>query len=182
MLLIKNLVDQLINLIIPSPTGDHPVNILIVEDDFTQREILVRLARQKNAIAETVSAIREALTKLEWADILILDWRLQGKDAQVIMDRWADTKYTGPVMIISGYLTPELKSRLLLEGASMVLEKPVDNELILRMAARFIAQVRQDKEISQLREDIYRIKVTMLTILLLVLLSFLAGGFDWRMF
>jgi len=173
--MIKDLINQAVTAIVPAPTDAVPVNILIVDDDYSQVQAIHRLISQRGIKVEPAGGAREALEKLDWADIVLLDWRLQDKDAQVVIDRWVDRKQDGPLAIISGYITPELRQKLLKEGAHIVLEKPVDLELMVRISVRWIEYIRREKELTQLKKDIYRLKTTGLLILILALASMLAS-------
>lgn len=171
MLSISQPLTKLMNIMLPAPDIDTAVRILLVEDDPAQQEILYHTIRHAGVIVETASTHREALYKIQDSaneiDVLILDWRLSNKDAQTVFDNWLDRHIGKPSAIVSAYVTPELRIKLLREGAHNVLDKPVDLEAFLRIIHRYVYQVKRDREISALRMEIFRLK--RITVALLIL-------------
>lgn len=147
--------------ILPPPAtpqaADSKVIILLVEDDPTQQETLHRTIRQSGVVIETASTQREAIATIQKGniDILILDWRLSGGNSQLIFDNWLDYAMGSPCGVVSAYITPELRTSLLREGAHNVLDKPVDLEAFLRILHRYVYQVRRDRDIQSLHREIY---------------------------
>jgi len=166
--------------ILPRPSGEERVVVLLVEDDPVQQETIHRLIRQSGVAVETASTIREALEKIKAgkSDILILDWRLSGSTAQVVFDSWLDEYIGNPCAIISAHITAESRSQFVRDGAWNVLEKPADLEALMRIIHRYAYQVKRDREILALREEVYGLKRTTFALLLVALVSMVVTNYD----
>lgn len=165
--------DTLINSLLSSPK-ESIIRILIVEDDPLQQEFFSRCIRQLANI-DVASTGREALSKIKDTDILVLDWRLHTGNTRVIFDAWID-RGNGPCTIISGYLTDELRTELITEGAYNALPKPVSPELLIRLITRYINLVKQSKELTQTRQELHTLKRIVLITLIITLFSLITNG------
>lgn len=175
--------EVLISLLPSGKPTDLGINVLIVEDNVDVSEIWRRTITQAlGADVEAVHTAYDGLEKMDWADILILDWRLRkdnGKsEAQLVFDRWVREKGAMPIAIISGYMTDEIKQHLIRNGAHIVIEKPIDLEAFLIIIIRFANQVKQHKELDSLRQEIASLKLRTLTLMVIVLISMLTSNFE----
>lgn len=115
-------------------------HILVVEDDQTLREGLVRAL--EGAGYKTSSAVRgqDALARIRSAppDLVVLDLMLPGMDGFFVLDKARAEGFSGPVIILSARNAPEDKIKGLDLGADDYVTKPFDlQELLARVAARF---------------------------------------------
>lgn len=160
------------------PLKGQLVKVLIVEDDANIANIWATTIRQHHLRVEVCGDMSTALMKMLECDAMLLDWRIQGSDSRVIFDTWLDRKAGLPIAVVSGYLNHDLKQILVRDGAHIVLDKPVELEALLRVVHRFANHVRRDKEIHALRQDIAKVRIYTLILLMVVITSTLLTGSD----
>jgi DNA-binding response OmpR family regulator len=115
-------------------------HILVVEDDQTLREGLVRAL--EGAGYRTSSAVRgqDALATIRESppDLVVLDLMLPGMDGLFVLDKARAEGFAGPVIILSARGGKEDKLKGLEIGADDYVTKPFDlDELLARIAVRF---------------------------------------------
>ena len=107
--------------------------VAIVDDEESVRRALERLLRSAGFAVETFSTGAEFLLSLpeHQPACLVLDLHmpeLSGLDVQMLIER---EHFKVPIVVITGYDTPEVRSRVIERGAKAYLRKPVDGELLL---------------------------------------------------
>ncbi|OAB59657.1 two-component system response regulator [Phormidium willei BDU 130791] len=114
------------------------MRILLVEDDFEQREPIQFILKQSGHIVDAV----EDGTTAQWLldetdyDLLILDWMLPGQDGIDICKQYRKLGKTSPVLILTAKDTTADKVMGLDGGADDYLVKPIDlEELLARVRA-----------------------------------------------
>ncbi|KPQ40412.1 MAG: Response regulators consisting of a CheY-like receiver domain and a winged-helix DNA-binding domain [Phormidium sp. OSCR] len=114
------------------------MRILLVEDDFEQREPIQFILKQNGHIVDAV----EDGTTAQWLieetdyDLLILDWMLPGQDGIDICKYYRKLGKTSPVLILTAKDTTADKVMGLDGGADDYLVKPIDlEELLARVRA-----------------------------------------------
>ncbi len=118
--------------------------ILIIDDDPDARLALnVRLkANQYDTFFATdgVSAMSEA-RKCQ-PDLVLLDLGLPAGDGYTVMERFHNNpQFTcTPVIVVSGRDFRVHKERSLRAGAKIFLQKPVDNDLLLRVIHKLLGE------------------------------------------
>lgn len=134
------------------------LTVLIVEDNVAQRTILAEYARGTGYSVLTAGTISEALAHLYDADILILDWRLGGSEAEPVLSAWVAEKTT-PALILTGILDKSERHRLMVAGAYHAEEKPVEAQLILTLLRRYHHYVQMERGLAMLQEDLRELRV-----------------------
>ena len=125
-------------------TSDHPKRrprrvkhrVLWVDDDPNLTAAFTRRLRRKGIEVTPASDGMQGywLTVTKRPDLVITDLRMPRWEGEDLLDCLIGNSETAgvPVIVLSGYLIPEMKSRLLRLGVAAVLEKPVDWEELLR--------------------------------------------------
>jgi len=108
--------------------GANPTRLLVVEDEEVLNDLLATFFVDEGFQVATALDGRRALEMIETGDFdaVILDLGLPGLDGKRILAealaRWPDL----PMLVLSGYITPDDREGLLKQGASAVLSKPTD--------------------------------------------------------
>ena len=140
------------HLTIPFPVAYEPFSVnegvpdlagrtlLVVEDNRTNREILVRLARPWALQTQTVATADEALQRLRTGsvDILIFDWQLPETDGFDFLTRFRESAAGRSVTLILLSATPVLASdpRLAPYKVAATLSKPIRRAQLLAALQR----------------------------------------------
>jgi DNA-binding NtrC family response regulator len=114
--------------------GVNPVQVLIVDDDFTTRgllsDVLVTNGYQV-CVAPRAADVRAFFGAIE-PGVVLLDWKLPDGDGIALIpeikSHWPNTN----VVMISGYATPDVTTRAANNGAFKFLVKPFYTEELLQ--------------------------------------------------
>ncbi|MBN9544811.1 MAG: response regulator [Alphaproteobacteria bacterium] len=103
------------------------MNILVVDDDPAVRDAL-KFSLELEGFK--VHACRDgwellAHGALRDSDCIVLDYRMPGLDGLSVLNQLAMRKVEAPVILITGPIPENLRSRALRAGARLVLEKPL---------------------------------------------------------
>jgi CheY-like chemotaxis protein len=118
--------------------------ILIIEDDADARLALnVRLKAcgyETYFAVDGVSAVSEA--RKSEPDLVLLDLGLPAGDGYTVMDRFRNMPQMAltPLVIVSGRDFRAHRERALQAGAKVFLQKPVKNELLLRVIRKLLGE------------------------------------------
>jgi CheY-like chemotaxis protein len=123
----------------------HPLRILVADDDGLQRQVirmaLQRLGHSGVAVADGQQALR-ALQQHRF-DALLLDASMPVLGGLATLAALRAAEAAGqprtPVIMLSGYDTPEDRARFLAAGADSCLSKPLDTGHLARELARVAA-------------------------------------------
>jgi DNA-binding response OmpR family regulator len=125
-----------------SKKGTHKAKgkILIVEDDTDLlRGLNIRLGAAGYNVVFAIDAISAiSVARKETPDLILLDIGLPGGDGFVVMERlrFLSPVATVPVIVITGRDLPTNQERALNAGAQAVLQKPVNNDVLLAAIKR----------------------------------------------
>lgn len=144
-------------------------HILIVEDHADTRALWAQVLRPIGAVAEA-STVREALNEIKDADILVLDWKLNG-DAESILDGWIHTDPSAPVCVISGALEVLDVDRLYQRGVHTVLLKPIGPGAVVEVVRRYALRLEAQQQIECLQSKVHRLKLWVYSLATFALLS-----------
>ena len=105
----------------------------VVDDEEPIRRALCRLIRAAGFDVEAFSTGADFLASVEEhsPDCVVLDLHMPGVNGFDVQVRLADLAHTVPVVVITGYDTPEARERVLAAGATAYLRKPVDADTLL---------------------------------------------------
>jgi CheY-like chemotaxis protein len=106
--------------------------ILVVDDDPVVGHSFTRVLGSKGYAVITAANGAEALAKIaaEEYDVVYTDIRMPGMDGIEVAATIKDRQPWLPVVIVSGYATPENEAKARAAGVSAVLHKPLSPELI----------------------------------------------------
>jgi signal transduction histidine kinase len=104
---------------------DKP-QILIVEDDSTWLEFLVRRLQSSHYTIHKTRKVGEAieLVRRNRYSLVLLDWRMPGVGGQGILEAAREAKPDTPIIILSAHGDAEQRSRALELGARAFVDKP----------------------------------------------------------
>ena len=107
--------------------------IAIVDDEQSVRKALQRLLRSASIDVETFASGEEFWESLRThrPDCVVLDLHMPRMTGFDVLTRMQEAGARVPVIIITGYDSPESRDRAMAAGASMYLCKPVNDEALL---------------------------------------------------
>ena len=103
--------------------------ILAVDDDPAVLSCYARLLRREGHHVETAPGGESALAKLTAGpsfDVVILDFRMPGMDGIDFLCRMRKLGHTPEAILVSAYVTDDVRASALRMGVRNILEKPVD--------------------------------------------------------
>ena len=133
--------------------------ILVVDDEPDNVEILKLLLKRENF--EVVSALNGdrmlELTKKMFFEVIVLDIRMPGKDGiQVLEELYSRDEYPRPlVIILTAYGTKSNIDRALKARVFDILEKPIDNKLLVVKIKNALRHFNTLLKKEQLEEEIF---------------------------
>jgi FixJ family two-component response regulator len=110
-----------------------PPRILVVDDDGPVRKALGRLFRGAGYEVELFTSAEEYLTREPAAPpaCLVLDMRMPGMGGLELQRVIGGTAKALPIVFVTGHLDEEARAQALAGGAIAVLQKPLDEEMLL---------------------------------------------------
>lgn len=114
--------------------------VLIVDDEDIVLATLKRLLGRDGMQATTVSSAKAALTLLarELPDLLIIDIKMPEMDGLTLLSE-VRTKYGKlPVVMCTGFATPELKDEAFEKGTDYFIAKPFEAEEMINTVRKGI--------------------------------------------
>ncbi len=109
--------------------------ILVVDDDPAVLACYGRLLHRAGHVVETAPGGESALTRLGGDspfDVVILDYRMPGMDGMELLRRIRRLGHAPEVILVSAYVTDEVRASAACMGVRTILEKPVDIEQLRR--------------------------------------------------
>jgi len=128
--------------------------ILIVDDEPDMLNFLAKMLAKKGGwIVETAASAEEALERVqvEPPDAVLTDIKMPGMDGLTFLQRMGTIDPAVTTILMTGHGTIEMAVQALKDGAYDFVEKPFDNERILRTVGRAIERTRLLRENVQLQ-------------------------------
>ena len=123
-------------------------SVLIIDDDAAMLRALNRVLRGEGAMVTNASRADEAMAHLaeksERFDLIITDLRMPVVDGRAILGAVTVAVPQVPVIIVTAFGSPELKSECLRDGATDFLEKPLDTGELLGAIEHAFSKQKQD--------------------------------------
>lgn len=118
--------------------------ILIVDDETSIRNLCYDLLTQEGQQVMTASRGDQALTLIgtEKFDLVLLDIRVPGEIALSLLKKMRQKDPRLPIIVFSGYISPELEKEAFEAGAVEVLNKTIDI-VVLREKIKKILEVKE---------------------------------------
>ena len=134
---------------------DEPVEVLLVDDELSTRELLEQFCRSRNLPVTTASDGRAAITALERSPsrftIVLTDINMPGADGFEVLKTARKGNRSCYVVMITGYATLDSALRAVREGAYDYLAKPFSLGQLDVMLARIKDRIALERENSDLR-------------------------------
>lgn len=107
--------------------------ILVVDDDQPVRRALGRLFRAAGYEVELLTSAEEYLARepVDLPACLVLDMRMPGMGGLELQRAVGGTHRCLPIVFITGHADEEARAQALAAGAIAVLQKPLDEEILL---------------------------------------------------
>ncbi|MFQ5639272.1 MAG: sigma-54-dependent transcriptional regulator [bacterium] len=131
------------------------VNILIVEDNDTMREGMVRVAKKLGHATADAADAEHALNLLrkEPFEILVTDYKLPGMDGLELLQKCKEVSPETEVLVITAYGTIELAVEAIKKGAGDFITKPFSPEELALKIDKLIARFQERVEMKRISEE-----------------------------
>lgn len=118
--------------------------ILVVDDDPAALSCYSRLLRRAGHEVETAPGGETALLRLESGpfDVVILDFRMPGMDGTEFLRRLRCSGRAPEVIMVSAFLSDQVRESAARMGVRRILEKPVDVEKLRTAIRETVPMVR----------------------------------------
>lgn len=117
-----------------------PKKVCVIDDDEAVRDSMRALLESYGIAVEDYSSAREFLPRLcDSADCMLLDLHMPEMDGLQLLGAIREQGSARPVIIITGRGDDLLSARALQAGAYTLLNKPVEDELLLQSIACAVA-------------------------------------------
>ena len=130
--------------------------IFVVDDDDAVRDSLCRLFASIDLVSEAFASGEEFLASYQPGDpgCLVVDMRMPGMNAFEVQEALAARGSNLPVIVITGYGDVASGVRAMKAGAVDFIEKPFEEQALLEMVQKSIAQSLADSKRSAAFEEI----------------------------
>ncbi|MFH1540685.1 MAG: response regulator [Elusimicrobiota bacterium] len=136
------------------------IKILVVDDQFSDRELAKDILEDHGFSVEAASNGGEALEKLnnEQFDIVLTDFMMPGMDGLELVQRIKEKKYDTEIIVMTAYATVKTAIQTIKLGAYDYLIKPLDRHKISVVVNNCISAHRLSKEIKMLHQKMFNIE------------------------
>lgn len=136
-------------------SSDEPLEVLLVDDELSTREVLEQFCRSRNLPVTTASDGRAAITALERSParftIVLTDINMPGADGFEVLKTARAGNRSCYVVMITGYATLDSALRAVREGAYDYLAKPFSLGQLDVMLVRIKDRIALERENRDLR-------------------------------
>jgi FixJ family two-component response regulator len=135
------------------PDGDRPSTVFVVDDDPGMRDSLTWLLQSIGLSVEAYDGARDFLAAYDpdRPGCLVLDVRLPGMGGLDLLNQLGDREGTLPVIMVTAFGDVRTAVRAMRRGAIDVMEKPVDDQLLLERVQQAIALDRRTRVVRARR-------------------------------
>jgi DNA-binding NtrC family response regulator len=136
----------------------QPLNILIIEDGASRREVLRDFLRSRGHRAFTAGNGPEGLecAREQCLDLVLVDFKMPGMEGLTVLEKLRQLNPETPVVMMTAFGTIETAVRAMKAGALDYLTKPADLERLLILLRRVSDQRTLERENRLLREELVR--------------------------
>ena len=136
-------------------SSEEPLEVLLVDDELSTRELLEQFCRSRNLPVTTASDGRAAITALERSpsrfSLVLTDINMPGADGFEVLKTARASNRSCYVVMITGYATLDTALRAVREGAYDYLAKPFSLGQLDVMLARIKDRMALERENRDLR-------------------------------
>lgn len=120
--------------------------VLLIDDEAEVREGISRLLRAAGWKAEAFASAEEFIARPPFTGVgcLVLDVSMPGMTGPELHDRIRETDSAFPIIYLTGRCDIATSVQAMKWGALDVLEKPVDDDILLQAVAAAVERHRQD--------------------------------------
>ena len=137
---------------------DAEATVFVIDDDPDVRDALSRLLRSIGWAVRVYPAANEFLDELpdNIDGCVLLDVNMPGMTGPELHDRMRETGSTLPVIYLTGQCSLSMGVRAMKHGARDLLEKPIDEEVLVPTIEQAIAEHRQARATQSRLDEISR--------------------------
>jgi two-component system, NtrC family, response regulator PilR len=130
------------------------VRLLIVEDDFSQRDILAQILGDEGYSVEQASGGEEAIARLgkDKFQVVVTDLKMPGRDGLDVLRAAVEADEATVVVMMTAYGTVETAVRAMKAGATDYLTKPLNKDELLIVLEKAL----KNRHLAQENLDLHR--------------------------
>jgi two-component system, NtrC family, response regulator HydG len=115
-------------------------SVLVVDDEVEVCRILDRMLSNDHCRVQTSHSVADAVAAIEEKlfDLYVVDYKLRGGCGLDIADRIRSEGSQAPIILLSGYVQPEIALRSQKLGNLEIIEKPFSRETIVNAVKKAI--------------------------------------------
>ncbi len=138
-----------------SDTSKNTYNILIVEDNDTLREGMVRVIEKMGHRAQPAAdgAQAWALIQKNPFHLIITDYKLPGLDGISLLQKVKEAAPETEVLVITAFGTIELAVEAVQKGAADFITKPFSPEELTLKVKKILERIQEREELSRISEE-----------------------------
>lgn len=132
------------------------MNVLIVDDDPTIRQVLALFCQDEDFTPVFVSTSAEAIERFSVGDIdvVVTDVRLPDANGEVVLDEVKIASGETPVLIMTAHGSVDDAVRFLQRGADDYIQKPITREVFIHRIKVALERVALSRELLALRASV----------------------------
>jgi DNA-binding NtrC family response regulator len=132
------------------------MNILVVEDEATQRKLLKKILSKEGYVIEEAASGEEAISLFfkDNFDLVLLDRRLPDKTGIEVLREIKKINPVVPIIIITAFANVDNAVEAMKEGAFHYLTKPIDSDELTLIIKKAFDNLNLKRENIELRETL----------------------------
>ena len=134
-------------------SATQQATLLVVDDERDMLDFLAKMLTKKGSYrVVAATSAEEALDRIQTdpPDAVLTDIKMPGMDGLAFLRHMSETDPTVAIVLMTGHGTIEMAVQALKDGAYDFIEKPFDNERILRTVGRAVERTRLVRENARL--------------------------------
>ncbi|MCG8603456.1 sigma-54 dependent transcriptional regulator [bacterium] len=131
------------------------LKILVVEDNDTMREGILRVVRKMGFTATEAATGETAVAEIAKAkfDMVITDYKLPGMDGLDVLGKAKERSPETAVLVITAYGTIELAVQAIQKGAEDFITKPFSPEELTLKVNKVLERIKERQELRRVSEE-----------------------------
>lgn len=134
---------------------EQTANVLVVDDEEEIRKILTQILEKEGFRVVTAPDGQQAMRQLclEAPDLILLDVRMPGLSGMEVLKKIREIDDDPPVVLITAYADIHQAVEAMKEGAYDYLAKPFDNNEVVWIARRALAEGQLKKKLKKMADQ-----------------------------